>query len=119
MRAPRRYTRPSLHAPRDACISFARAQEMRAPPTCARPRHTRATAFCTRAQDIPAHFLFACAPKMAAPSAKMHAPPPATRDAKMRAFEQLRKVRLSLVASVLLATFSPTIRRSVKGGDWL
>src|SRR4051812_24319051 len=31
MHAPRRYTRPSIHAPRDACISLARVQEMRAP----------------------------------------------------------------------------------------
>src|SRR4051812_14880612 len=40
----------------------------------------------------------------------------ATRDAKMCASEQLRGVRPSIVASVLLATFSPTIRRNVKGG---
>src|SRR4051812_30660898 len=53
---------------------------------------------------------------MAAPSAKMYALPPATRNAKIHAFEQLREVLPSLVASVLLATFSPTIRRSVKGG---
>src|SRR5436190_10691958 len=50
MRAPRRYTRPSLHALRDACIFLARAQEMRAIPTCAHPRHTRAIPSCVRAK---------------------------------------------------------------------
>src|SRR5207245_2095668 len=35
-RAPRGYTRPHMHAPRDACISFVRVQEMRAPLPSAR-----------------------------------------------------------------------------------
>src|SRR5436190_4844092 len=55
MRAPRRYTRPSLHAPRGACIFLARvqmmpapspytlAEDIRAPCLCVRPRHARAT----------------------------------------------------------------------------
>src|SRR3954469_21943883 len=42
MRAQRGYTRPCLHAPRDACILLARVQDMRAPflPACAQ-RWTR------------------------------------------------------------------------------
>src|SRR4051812_42448942 len=62
--ALRGYTRLYMHAPRDACISFARVQEMRAPllsmcvPRCARPCFLRAS-----------------------PNAR----PPASRDAKMRA----------------------------------
>src|SRR3954462_2236664 len=64
MRAPRRYTRPSIHVPRDACISLARVQEM-----CA-PLLLRASKTCARRSS------WVC-PKMAAPTgarAKMHAP---------------------------------------------
>src|SRR5436190_19845943 len=106
MRAPRRYTRPSIHAPRDACISLARVQEMRA------PLLLRASKTCARRSSC-------VRPKMAAPTGARakDARATATRDAKMRVSEQLQKVRPSLVAPILSATFSPTIRRSVKGGS--
>src|SRR4051812_22611538 len=47
MRVPRRYTRPSLHAPRGACIFLARVQEMPAAATsCARWQDTRTAPLC-------------------------------------------------------------------------
>src|SRR3954466_12740605 len=56
---------------------------------------------------------------MAAPTwtrAKMHASPPVARVAKMRVSGQLQCCGRVFAASVLPATFSPTIRSNVKGG---
>src|SRR3954464_3609220 len=107
MRAPRRYTRPSLHAPRGACIFLARVQMMptpspytragdiRAPCLCVRPRHARATP-AAYVQDMHAP-LFLRAPRdgRANRRACKDACAATTRDAKMRASEQLRGVRPS------------------------
>src|SRR4051812_23846055 len=66
MGTPKRYTRPSLHAPRGACIFLTFVQMMpapspythvgdiRAPYLCVRPRHARATpAACVQAMHAP------------------------------------------------------------------
>src|SRR3954469_25624825 len=103
MRAPKRYTRPSLHAPRRACAFLGRVQMIRAPSSymraediralclCVRPRYARATpAACVQDMHAP---LFLRAPRdgRANRRACKDARAAATRDAKMRASEQLQE----------------------------
>src|SRR3954469_22246963 len=54
MRVPRRYTCPSLHAPRGACISLARVQKMSTPASYAHSRDTRAASYaCVQDMHAP------------------------------------------------------------------
>src|SRR4051812_22611540 len=90
MRALARYAhRPPMRAYKDARITFIYASKTYAhpPSSCMHQRW----------------------PHQQGRVQKMHASPSAARVAKMRASGQLQELRLTLHASVLPATFSPTI----------
>src|SRR4051812_8010808 len=66
---------------------------------------------------MPVPLLPACAKDGRAQCKDARATPLLLATQRCARFERLREVRPSLVASFLLATFSPTIRRRVKGGS--